>query len=140
METIKKLKVYSLLLIMAITLSNCKKKDTPAPTPAPVITNYVVKFQVSFINSTATSVHNSVIMSNGSLQYSFSDVNESTIYEFSISGKTGDYISIDATNYSTPGNCRVMSYIYTNGSLWLLASGDNNTSSPATCTIGGTLP
>lgn len=127
---------YALLLIVAITFSNCKKKEAPSPTTKP-IKNYIVKFKFDYTNPTATNVANSVTMFNGALQYNFSNV--SSGYEFSISGKTGDVVSMGASNYASPGYCSVSTAIYLDGSLWQVDVANNNSGS-ADAFANGVLP
>ncbi len=126
---------YALLLIVAITFSNCRKKENVAPVK-PVQT-YIVKFVFNYTNPAATNVSNSVNILNGTLQYNFSNV--STGYEFSISAKTDDVISFGASNSASPGYCSVSNAIYLDGALWQLDA-KNNPSGPVDAFCHGVIP
>lgn len=135
MKSTNPISFYPLLLIVAITFSNCKKKEAPAPTKP--IKTYIVKFKFDYTNPTATNVANSVTMFNGALQYNFSNV--SSGYEFSISGKTDDIISMGGSNFASPGYCSATIAIYLDGSLWELDVANNNSGS-ADAYAHGVLP
>lgn len=135
MKSTNPISFYALLLIVVMTFSNCKKKEAPAPTKP--IKTYIVKFKFDYTNPTATNVANSATILNGTLQYSFSNVNSG--HEFSISAKTDDIVSISATNYSTPGYCSVSTAIYLDGSLWQVDVANNNSGS-ADALAHGVLP
>lgn len=127
---------YALLLIVAITFSNCRKKKETVIPEKPIKT-YIVKFKFDYTNPSATNVHNSVTMFNGALNYTYSNV--STGFEFLISGKTGDEISFYANNYASPGYCTATTSIYLDGTLWQ-ADPANNSSGLADSYCNGVIP
>ena len=138
MKAAKTVRVYALLLIMAITFSNCKKAEPMQGLAAKPIVNYVVKFKFEYTNPQATDVHNCITIFNNADQYIFVDVSNG--YEFSLNAKTDDMVTIVGTNSSTPGFCTAIATIFTNGVLWKTQYGNNNsTSGSATANATGVL-